>query len=122
MALSKLLFVKFSTVGIGAFTFMFLLYPISLPVLESNSNKVLLSRQPPPIYSNPVFSNIEKRISQDKQNIEKLCSNYNLGPKPSVSVKIDYKPIQIQNYFMNKEKNLGWCINAKVINKQSCYL
>ena len=120
MAFSKATFFKFSSVGLGAFILIFLVYPINLPVM--NYKQVLSSWEPPPVktlpqplgWSNPVFSNIEKRMKQDRQNIEALCENVQLNSQPFVSVKINYQPIQIQNYYMNKEKKLGWCINAKV--------
>ena len=84
--------------------------------------QILSSWEPPPVqtpppplgWSNPVFSNIEKRMKQDKQNIDALCENHLLNSQPFVSVKINYQPIQIQNYYINKDKKLGWCINAKV--------
>ena len=123
MAFSKATFYKFTSVGLGVFILIFLLYPISLPVMDYK--KVLSSWEPPPVktpppplgWSNPVFSNIEKRIKQDKQNIDALCQNYLFSSQPFVTVKINNQPIQIQNYYMNKEKKLGWCINAKVRRK-----
>ena len=120
MAFSKATFFKFTSFGLGAFMFTFLMYPISLPVVDYK--QVLSSWEPPPVkthppplgWSNPVFSNIEKRMKQDKQNIDALCKNFPLDSQPFLSVKINYQPIKIQNYYMNKDKNLGWCINAKV--------
>ena len=120
MAFSKTTFFKFSSVGLGVFMFMFLMYPISLPVMDytqvlSSWEPAQVKTPPPPMgWSNPVFSNIEKRMKQDKQNIDALCENHLLNSQPFVSVKINYQPIKIQNYYMNKDKNLGWCINAKV--------
>ena len=108
MSVSRSTFVKFSSLGLGVFIFLFLMYPISMPVIDYK--QILIIRQPPPKHHNP-FSDIERRIEQDKQNLERLCLEYYSSPRSSAP-KI--RNIKTENYYMNAERKLGWCINAKV--------
>ena len=114
MVPSKAVFIKYPLAGLGASIFLCILYVFSMPAI--NNEKMLLNRKPPPEPHNP-FLNIEKRIKQDKENIKALCENYFSSHRSSKSFQINYQPIQIQNYYMNEEKKIGWCINAKVKQK-----
>ena len=111
MVLPKVVFMKYPLAGLAASIFLCILYVFSMPTI--NNKKVLLNRKPPPKPYNP-FLDIEKRIKQDQENIKALCENYFSSRGPSKSFQINYQPIQIKNYYMNEEKKLGWCINAKV--------
>ena len=111
MVPSKAVSIKYPFAGLGASIFFCILYVISMPLI--NDKKMLLNRKPPPEPHNP-FLSIEKRIKQDQENIKSLCENYFSSHGSSKSFQINYQPIGIQNYYMNEEKKLGWCINAKV--------
>ena len=111
MVLSKAVLIKYPLAGLGASIFLCILYVFNMPAM--NDKKMSLNRKPPPKSYNP-FLNIEKRIKQDKENIKALCENYFSSHGASKSFQINYQPIQMQNYYMNEEKKLGWCINAKV--------
>ena len=57
------------------------------------------------------FINITKRVKQFTINQEKVCAKY-LG---SISPWLPVKPhLNIQYYYLDKTKKLGWCVNAKV--------
>ena len=57
------------------------------------------------------FINITERVKKYKINQEKVCEKY-LG---SISPWLPVKPhLNIQFYYLDKTKKLGWCVNAKV--------
>ena len=57
------------------------------------------------------FINITERIKEYKINQEKVCAKH-LG---SISPWLPVKPhLNIQYYYLDKTKKLGWCVNAKV--------
>ena len=58
--------------------------------------------------------NIERRIQTDAINIEKVCATY-LG---SIDTWFPIKPgININNFYLDKDTHLGWCVNPKVSHK-----
>ena len=86
---------------------MCLMYSTS--VIEIRESGGLMKHPSPLIYGH---FNIEERIKRDKQNIAMMCELYSSYTNPFVPINFN---IKIGNYYyMNKDKNLGWCINAKV--------
>ena len=53
---------------------------------------------------------IKTRILKDKANILKICDKY---PNIRKTRSLEYPA---QNFCINEDRNLGWCVNAKVIN------
>ena len=53
----------------------------------------------------------DNRMQRDNHNIAKMCVQYFLKNNKFVTKQFD---ATIENYYMNKDKRLGWCINAKV--------
>ena len=78
-----------------------LLLPRSLYLLDSNVEK---------------FSNIKKRIIEDKRLVEKTCARYlgSLDPLP--------RPFPLKTgtcgmcYYIDEANKRGYCVNAKVID------
>ena len=108
MILLKTSMIQFSSLGVGVFIFLFFMYTSNISDNVTNSN--LLRRPLPHKYHDP-FSDIEKRIKRDKRNIKKMCEKYLSSIHP---FEPDKPNIKIQNYYMNKDKKVGWCVNPKV--------
>ena len=57
------------------------------------------------------FDIIENRILADKERIEKTCAKY----RNSINAWLTNKIQKIEwNYFLEKHKKLGYCVNPKV--------
>ena len=62
------------------------------------------------------FSNIKKRIIEDKRLVEKTCARYlgSLDPLPRP------KPLETGScgmcYYVDEDNKRGYCVNAKVID------
>ena len=107
MALLKTSIFKISSFGLAVFILLFLVYPES--IAKYYKTVETLKRQPPQKHHR--FSDIENRMIQDNKNIKKMCSKYLSTASPKIPKG---QNIKIAQYHMNKEKKLGWCINAKV--------
>ena len=60
--------------------------------------------------------NVERRIEKDAMNIRKVCAKY-IG---SISPWLPTKPvINIDNFYLNTDRKLGWCVNPKVSKKNN---
>ena len=57
------------------------------------------------------FINIKKRIEQYAINQRKVCAKYLGSTNPWLPVK---PHTNVQYYYLDKSKKLGWCVNAKV--------
>ena len=97
----------FSSLGLAVFILLFLMYPDSITKYYQTVEK--LKRQPPQKHHR--FSDIKNRITKDNENIKKMCSKYLSSANPPLPKRPN---IRTEQYHMNKEKKLGWCINAKV--------
>ena len=57
------------------------------------------------------FTDIRNMVKQDAMNKRRVCAKY-LG---SINPWLPVKPgLDVYNYFMDKSKKLGWCVNPKV--------
>ena len=75
-------------------------------VLQLSNLKLVLDRERSTI-------EIEERIMKDKANILKICNKY----RGSKRQKLEYPAkIQANNFYINEDRKLGWCVNAKVSN------
>ena len=57
------------------------------------------------------FSGIKERIKEYTKNRLKVCAKYSGSTDPWLPIK---PHLNVQNYYLDKDKKLGWCVNAKV--------
>ena len=62
------------------------------------------------------FLNTKQRIIKDKKRIEKTCARYLGGLDPWLPVTPPKNGICGMCYYIEKNKKLGHCVNAKVID------
>ena len=59
---------------------------------------------------------IQKRIQADSVNIQKICTKYRGSIKPWLPVK---SQINVENFYLDRERKIGWCLNPKVSPKNN---
>jgi hypothetical protein len=57
------------------------------------------------------FINIKQRIEEYAINQRKVCAKYLGSANPWLPVK---PHLNVQYYYLDNSKKLGWCVNAKV--------
>lgn len=58
-----------------------------------------------------LFPKLKERISRDAERIQKTCAKYAGSLNPWLPLKPN---INVQYYYLERTKKLGWCVNAKV--------
>jgi len=62
------------------------------------------------------FTDVRNMVKQDAMNKRRVCAKY-IG---SINPWLPVKPgLDVYNYYMDKSKKLGWCVNPKVITHPS---
>ena len=62
---------------------------------------------------------IKIRMARDSEMIKKICSKDSIISKTSATFLKKHPRVAVDHYFMDNDKNMGYCINAKVCNKFS---
>ena len=100
MKMSSKVFFKFVALAL-LMSVTVLISPRSLYLFDSNVEK---------------FSNIKKRIIEDKRLVEKTCARYLGSLDPWLPVIPPKNGICGMCYYIEENKKLGHCANAKVID------
>ena len=64
-----------------------------------------------PVLKFDKYQEVRQRIKNDKINVIKVCAKHLGSRNPWLPVKPN---LNVNYYFLDKIKKLGWCVNAKV--------
>ena len=58
---------------------------------------------------------IERRVQNLATNVQKICAKYLLSAQARL-------PKNVDNFYLDKDRKLGWCVNAKVSQRTASIL